>query len=56
MDLIKERYPDSKVIFMSGYGEDVICKRDSLCEGVNFVSKPILPMELLKKVREVLDK
>ncbi|MDE1889245.1 MAG: PAS domain S-box protein [Planctomycetota bacterium] len=55
-DAIKERKPDMKAIFMSGYGEDVIYKKDLLCEGFNFISKPILPRELLKKVREALDK
>ncbi|MBU6391080.1 MAG: PAS domain S-box protein [Planctomycetes bacterium] len=55
-DAIKERKPDMKAIFMSGYGEDVIYKKDLLCEGLNFIAKPILPMELLKKVRAALDK
>ncbi len=55
-DTINKRNPNIKAIFVSGYGEDVIYKRDLLCEGLNFISKPILPMELLKKVREALDK
>ena len=55
-DAIKERKPDMKALFMSGYGEDIIHKTDLLREGLNFIPKPILPMELLKKVREVLDK
>lgn len=47
--------PDIKYLFMSGYSNDIIQKRDVLKEGVNFISKPFSPYELLRKVREVLD-
>jgi signal transduction histidine kinase len=47
---------DVKVIFMSGYSKDVISRKMFLKEGLNFISKPVSPAELLKKVREVLDK
>ena len=52
---IKKLKPDIKVIFMSGYNADVIHKRGMLEVGLNFISKPIAPGELLKKVREILD-
>lgn len=55
-DVINKINPHIKAIFVSGYGEDVVYKRDFLCEGINCISKPILPMEFLKKVRELLDK
>jgi PAS domain S-box-containing protein len=55
-DEIRELKPDMKVIFVSGYNEDVIHKKGVLDEGLNFISKPILLDELLRKVREVLDK
>jgi len=51
---MKER-PDVKVIFMSGYDANVIHKKGILEEGLDFISKPILPNELLKKIREVFD-
>ncbi|MGE5894481.1 MAG: ATP-binding protein, partial [bacterium] len=47
--------PDIKYLFMSGYSNDIIEKRDVLKEGVNFISKPFSPYDLLRKVREVLD-
>ena len=47
---------DTKVIFVSGYSLDVMQKKGILEAGVNFISKPILPNELLLKVRDVLDK
>src|SRR3989304_1995820 len=47
--------PGLKAIFMSGYNEDIIHKNGILDEGSNFVSKPYVPTELLRKIREVLD-
>jgi len=48
--------PDIKAIFMSGYTDDVISRKGILEEGFDFISKPINPDTLMKKIREVLDK
>ncbi len=48
--------PDIKAIFMSGYTADIIHKKGILEKGLNFISKPVSPDELLRRVREVLDK
>jgi signal transduction histidine kinase/ActR/RegA family two-component response regulator len=50
----KKRNPDIKVLFTSGYPADLIQKQGVLEKGLNFISKPSSPQELLKKVREVL--
>jgi signal transduction histidine kinase/CheY-like chemotaxis protein len=55
-DEIKEIKPDIKTIFTSGYNVDIIHKKGILDEGLDFILKPILPDELLRKMREVLDK
>ena len=47
--------PDIKVLFISGYSADVISKEGILERGVSFISKPVSPSELLRKVRDVLD-
>jgi len=47
--------PDIKCLFMSGYSDDIIQKRGILKEGVNFISKPFSPYDLLRKVRVALD-
>lgn len=47
--------PDIKCLFMSGYSDDIIQKRGILKEGVNFISKPFGPYDLLRKVRKTLD-
>jgi PAS domain S-box-containing protein len=55
-DEIKKVRPDVKALFTSGYAKDIIQKRGILQEGLNFIPKPTSPKELLRKVREVLDK
>jgi nitrogen fixation/metabolism regulation signal transduction histidine kinase len=52
---IRKVQADMKVIFLSGYSADIIQRKGILEAGFNFISKPVLPNELLKKVRDVLD-
>jgi CheY-like chemotaxis protein/two-component sensor histidine kinase len=47
--------PGLKALFASGYPADIIQKKGILEEGIKFVSKPIAPVDLLRKIREVLD-
>jgi PAS domain S-box-containing protein len=53
---IKKTKPNIKALFTSGYTADIIQKKGLLEEGLNFIPKPISPRELLRKVREALDK
>lgn len=48
--------PGIKTLFTSGYTGDVIRKQGFLKEGLELISKPIMPKELLLKIREILDK
>lgn len=48
--------PGIKVLFTSGYTADIITKKGLIDDGMPFISKPVSPTMLLKKVREVLDK
>lgn len=43
------------VIFMSGYTFDSLHEQGLVREGILLLNKPILPMELLSKIREALD-
>lgn len=54
LEALKQK-PGIKVIFTSGYDEDVIHGKGVIEEGLNFISKPYVPSDFLKKVREVLD-
>ncbi len=48
--------PEMKVLFTSGYTEDVISYHGVLAEGVSFIGKPYTTSSLARKVREVLGK
>ena len=52
---IQQTSPDIKVLFVSGYAQDVIQRRGLIEEGRDYLAKPIFPHELLIKVREILD-
>ncbi|HAK60676.1 MAG TPA: hypothetical protein DCO77_09880, partial [Nitrospiraceae bacterium] len=47
--------PDIKALFLSGYTGDMLNSKKILKEGLHFAFKPVSPMDLLKKLREVLD-
>lgn len=49
----KER-PEIKVIFMSGYTEDIIAHHGVLETGINYIAKPIVLSKLTSKIRSVL--
>ena len=49
-------HPEAEVLFSSGYTDDTISRHGTLDEGVSFIGKPYTPLELAKKVRDVLDK
>lgn len=52
---IRKITPNIKVLFMSGYPVSIIQGKGILKDGINFISKPISPDDLLRKIREVLD-
>jgi len=47
--------PEIKVIFMSGYTDDVLVRTGALSPGMSFLQKPLRPDVLSAKVREALD-
>jgi len=47
--------PDTKAIFISGYTADIIDKNGLIDAGLHLINKPLLPNQLLAKVRELLD-
>jgi two-component system cell cycle sensor histidine kinase/response regulator CckA len=52
---VSELLPDIRVLFMSGYADDVVTRNGSLTEGSGFLEKPFSANELATKVRETLD-
>ena len=55
-ETLKPKYPELKVLFMSGYTDDSVIRHGVNHEKVAFLQKPFAPFDLLKKVREVLDR
>lgn len=53
-DAIRRMDPNIKILFYSGYAREVVISQGVLEEGMNYLSKPFTPKELLMKIREVL--
>ena len=52
---IRRIKPEQKVLFTSGYTDDIIATKGILEDGLAFLSKPMKPVDLLSEVRRVLD-
>ncbi|MDH4230419.1 MAG: response regulator [Nitrospirota bacterium] len=53
---IKKESRETAVLFMSGYTKDIIDNQGIIEEKLNFISKTATTEEILRKIREVLDK
>jgi two-component system, cell cycle sensor histidine kinase and response regulator CckA len=54
-DALRADHPDMKILFSSGYSEEVIGHHGVLRPGIAFLQKPYLAATLVRRVREVLD-
>ena len=55
-EILLAEKPGFKVLYMSGYTDDVIANQVVLDEDIEFINKPLVPSLLTKKIREVLAK
>lgn len=53
---IKQIRPESKVLYISGYTDNVISHHGILDKGINFIQKPFTIQALSRKIREVIEK
>ena len=51
-----QRHPETKVLYTSGYTDDVIIRQGTLASLVEFMPKPFTPSSLSHRVREVIEK
>ncbi|HET6420178.1 MAG TPA: PAS domain S-box protein, partial [Geobacteraceae bacterium] len=56
LEEIRSIKPRIGVIFISGYSADILPKKGIREEGIEFITKPVRKDELLRKIREVLDR
>lgn len=54
-DQVKSLYPQVKVVFMSGYADESLTKKQVLNGANSFIQKPFTLEVLAKKIRQVLD-
>jgi PAS domain S-box-containing protein len=54
-EMFYTRRPKTKVVFVSGYTDEILAHRSILDPGIVYIEKPITPTMLSKKVRQVLD-
>ena len=52
---LRSQRPDMKVLFMSGYTDNIIMQKGILPTTINFIQKPFSSQELARKVRALLD-
>jgi DNA-binding response OmpR family regulator len=55
-DEIRRLEPNVRFLFSSGYVADYIKTRGELDEGAELIFKPVHPTDLLRKVRDLLDR
>jgi len=54
-DFVRSKKPKQDVLFISGYTADILRERGVFEEAVQFMSKPVSPFDLLRKIRDILD-
>jgi CheY-like chemotaxis protein len=53
---IRREWPGARALFASGYTADIVRSRGELDESAELVMKPIAPVDLLRKIRGILDR
>lgn len=54
-ETMEKMQPGLKVLFMSGYTDNIIARQGVLEPDILFINKPLVPSMLARKIREILD-
>ena len=54
-EAMKPLRPQLKILFMSGYTDNIIAQEGLIKKGENFLPKPLIPTNVTNKIREMLD-
>jgi len=54
-DKVKSRFPQMKIVFMSGYADESLANSGTMEPGTTFIQKPFTMDILARKIRQVLD-
>lgn len=52
--MLRSIKPNLPILFISGYPKEIISRNGIAEQGIHLVTKPVKPIELLAKVRDVL--
>jgi CheY-like chemotaxis protein len=52
---VASRYPNTRILYMTGYTDDEVLRRGILDEGRALILKPFSPTDLLRKIRSILN-
>ena len=55
-DIARGRWPGLPVLFITGYGEEILARRDLDASKVDILQKPFRMAELLPRVEELLER
>ena len=53
-EALRDQRPDQRVLFMSGFTNDVLGERGIISPDVELLTKPFAPIELVSRVQEML--
>ena len=54
-EAVKTSHPNIRILYMFGYTDDAVLRHGVLEPGNHFIQKPFRPVDLVRKVRLVLD-
>jgi CheY-like chemotaxis protein len=55
IERLRQRHPEVRVLFMSGYAERALTNDGSIPAGTGYLEKPFTVETLMRRLREVLD-